>query len=109
MAMDVNGKLLPKRKLDKGLVLSTSEEGDRAARDQSDESEQRPEHCSILLAAGVEWEPESRARVGLSLHEGRGSGRAKTRTTSIGTNNGYAQAAFCRLVRSNRRRRPVAI
>jgi hypothetical protein len=30
-------------------------------------TEQRPEHHPILLAAGVEWEAESQADVGLSF------------------------------------------
>jgi hypothetical protein len=66
MTMDVDGQLLAKCELHDGLVLSTPEEGDRAAHDRSDESEQRPEHHAILLAAGIEWESESRAGAGLS-------------------------------------------
>ena len=65
MMMDVDGQLLAKRALHDGLILSTPEEGDRAAQIE-DESEQRPEHHSILVAAEVEWEPESRATVDLS-------------------------------------------
>ena len=53
--MDVDRKLLAKRELDDGLILSTPEEGDRAAHDRRGESEQRSHH-SILLAAGVKWE-----------------------------------------------------
>ena len=65
VAMDVDGQLLAKRELHDGLVLSTPEESNRAAHDRSDESKQRPEHHSILVAAGVEWEPESGAVIGL--------------------------------------------
>ena len=54
--MDVDRKLLAKRELDDGLILSTPEEGDRAAHDRRGESEQRSDHHSILLAAGVKWE-----------------------------------------------------
>ena len=56
MPMDVDRKLLAKRELDDGLILSTPEEGNRAAHDRRGESEQRSEHHSILLAAGLEWE-----------------------------------------------------
>jgi hypothetical protein len=55
MVMDVDRELLAKRKLHDGLVLSTPDEGDRAAHDRCDESEQRPEHLPILLAVGAEW------------------------------------------------------
>jgi hypothetical protein len=66
MAMNVDGELLAKRELDDGLILSASEKRDPAAYDRNNEGEQRPEHHPILLAAGVEWEPESRAMVDLS-------------------------------------------
>ena len=66
MAVNVDSQLLAKCKLHEGLVLATPEDCDRAAPDRCDESEQRPEHHPILLAAGVERESESLAGVDLS-------------------------------------------
>jgi len=90
MAVNVDGQLLAKCQLHDGLVLASPEERNRATHHRSDESEQRPEHHSILLVAGVEWEPESRATVDLSFRDAE-DGHAETRAKSLWTNNGHAQ------------------
>jgi hypothetical protein len=66
VSMGVDRELLTEGQLDDGLALAAPDEGQGAAQYGSDEAEQRPKHRPILIAAGAEWEPESRAAVGLS-------------------------------------------
>ena len=101
MAMDVDGQLLAKRKLDDGLVLSTPEEGDCAAQHRSDESEQRPEHHPILLAAGAEREPESRETVGLSSTDERDRDVRKRERNQCGRIMGTDTAKLRSIARTN--------
>src|SRR5262249_42819949 len=71
MTVNVDGQLLAECQLYDRLVLATSEKSDRAAHDRCDESQERPEHHPILIAVGIEWEPESRAMVDLSSADER--------------------------------------
>jgi hypothetical protein len=58
--MDVDGELLTERQLHDGLALAAPEEGQGAAQEGSDETEQRPDHCPILDPTRKEMEPELR-------------------------------------------------
>jgi hypothetical protein len=89
MPMHVDGELLAEGQLHDGLTLPASEEGRSAAQHTSDEGEQRLKHSLILAAAGVEWEPETRAAVALFSTDEDGKSW-ETRAKSIRTNIGNA-------------------
>jgi hypothetical protein len=64
--VDVDGELLAEGQLHDGLVLAAPEQGESAPQHGKGKIEQCPDHRLILVPAAVEWEPESRAVVGLS-------------------------------------------